>query len=169
MSGDQRLYVGRARALLASAFGSVFFVPNARNRRWFHNIEFFAVTFNAIYASVSFVQRIGFSIFSTLVFMSRLDVCVLPSGFEWWDPGYCTYVGLLLTDSYYGNAVMITFARYVRHRARQGSRPPSPRCSTDFSSGTAFPQAPAEGPQGLQWRRSHAAPGQPCRAPQRMV
>jgi len=33
--------------------------------------------------------------------LSRLDMCLMPRGFEFFDPGHRTYVGFLLLDYYY--------------------------------------------------------------------
>ncbi len=45
------------------------------------------------------------------VLMRRLDKTMFMQGWHWSDPGYRTYLAVLLLDSYYSNPVMITFAR----------------------------------------------------------
>jgi hypothetical protein len=43
----------------------------------------------------------------------RLDKSFFIQGFEWFDPGYRTYISCLLLDAYYSNPVLITFIRCV--------------------------------------------------------
>lgn len=42
--------------------------------------------------------------------LSRLDMCMMPRGFEFYDPGHRTYVGFLLLDYYYSNPVFLCAA-----------------------------------------------------------
>ena len=60
-------------------------------------------------ADISFTVRIFFDFSLTL---TRLDKSIFIQGWQWWDPGYKTYVGLLYLDAYYSHPVMITFVRY---------------------------------------------------------
>ncbi len=41
----------------------------------------------------------------------RLDKSFFIQGFEWFDPGYRTYISCLLLDAYYSNPVLVTFVR----------------------------------------------------------
>lgn len=89
------------------------FLPVGRNRRWFHNVEFFFLLFNTIVGSVSLALRFSKTIFYSVIFISRLDTTVMPKGQELNDAGHAVYVGFLLVDHYYGNPIMVTFVRCV--------------------------------------------------------
>ncbi len=49
----------------------------------------------------------------TIIMMGRLDKSFFVQGWEWWDPGYRTFISVLLLDAYYSNPVLMTAVRYV--------------------------------------------------------
>eukprot|EP00043_Microstomoeca_roanoka_P016547 m.169874 g.169874 ORF g.169874 m.169874 type:complete len:1044 (+) comp16480_c0_seq2:91-3222(+) len=84
-----------------------------RNRNWFHNFDFFSFVFNAVAGAFLFIQRFFLTAILSLLFISRLDVTSLPRGYEGWDSSYSVYVGTVVVDAFYGNAVLITFVRLL--------------------------------------------------------
>jgi hypothetical protein len=88
------------------------------NQRLFHNYDFFAFFINIFIGFYSFIIRISFSVVHALLWLSRLDKCALPRGYETEDPGYRTYVGFLLLDYQYSNPVVLTFIQMLQASTR---------------------------------------------------
>lgn len=111
------------RRMLPAGSHTSFPISAPSNRRWFHNVEFFFFLFNALFGLVTFFKRFLWTIFYTLIYVSRLDLTTMPNGRELTDPGYAAYIGALLIDHYYSNACMITFVRLGgNERAMSGLR-----------------------------------------------
>eukprot|EP00051_Salpingoeca_urceolata_P027753 m.483135 g.483135 ORF g.483135 m.483135 type:complete len:1213 (-) comp22795_c0_seq1:125-3763(-) len=84
-----------------------------RNLRVFHNFDFFIFFVNVFLGLYSFVLRICGNLVATLLWISRLDKNMMPRGYEYWDPGYRTYVGFLLLDYHYSNPIAMTFTQQL--------------------------------------------------------
>lgn len=87
---------------------------NIDNRRLYDLVSYFFVFNNLVVGAASVLLRTLKSFFLGLIFLGRLDRCLLMKGFETMDPGYMAYVGTLLVDNAHNNPTMRTFCAVLR-------------------------------------------------------
>eukprot|EP00118_Oscarella_pearsei_P013675 m.111180 g.111180 ORF g.111180 m.111180 type:complete len:465 (+) comp37419_c0_seq11:751-2145(+) len=84
------------------------------NRRLYHSVVFFFVFYNVILGIWSCLLRLIYSLGFGVLFVSRLDLSVLPKGLDMLDPGYKVYVGYLVMDYHHTNPILVSFAYIIR-------------------------------------------------------
>ena len=82
-------YVGDFFNLANSAF---FLCVGVKNRRIFHVFDYLLLLYNIINGLLSFFGRLGKSVAFNIFFVTRLDKCIMTSGWEYWDSAYCCFV-----------------------------------------------------------------------------
>ncbi|XP_041355124.1 receptor for retinol uptake stra6-like [Gigantopelta aegis] len=84
------------------------------NRRLLYTFTYFMFFFNVFLGLVSCLLRILKSIVVGALFMSRLDISVLPQRFQFFDPGFAAYVGYLHVENAHTHPVMFVFIRLMK-------------------------------------------------------
>ncbi|CAC5380464.1 STRA6 [Mytilus coruscus] len=79
------------------------------NIKMFNVLSFFMFFFHVIIGFVSCVSRIMIGLVIGMVSLARIDRCMLPMGFEKYDKGYSTYVGMLMVEVHHRNPVASVF------------------------------------------------------------
>ncbi|KAK7116272.1 stimulated by retinoic acid gene 6 protein-like [Littorina saxatilis] len=82
---------------------------NIDNRRLYEVVSYLLVFSNLVVGLASALLRTLKSFILGVIFLGRLDRCLLMKGFENLDPGYMAYVGTLLVDNAHNNPVMRAF------------------------------------------------------------
>ncbi|XP_076465781.1 stimulated by retinoic acid gene 6 protein-like [Babylonia areolata] len=82
---------------------------NVDNRHLYEVMAYTLVFSNLLVGVASALFRTCKSLVLGLIFLARLDRCLLMRGFESMDPGYMAYVGSLLVDNAHNHPVMRTF------------------------------------------------------------
>ncbi|XP_065837052.1 stimulated by retinoic acid gene 6 protein-like [Oscarella lobularis] len=94
------------------------------NRRLYHSVGFFFFFYNVMLGIWSCLLRLCYSLGLGILFISRLDLSVLPQILEMLDPGYKVYVGYLIMDYHHSNPTLVSFAYIIRKAARKLSPQP---------------------------------------------
>jgi hypothetical protein len=63
-----------------------------KNRRIFHLLDYLLFLYNIMNGLLSFLGRMGKSIAFNIFFVTRLDKCIMTSGWEYWDTAYTCFV-----------------------------------------------------------------------------
>ena len=96
---------------------------SADHRVYFQNYDFFQLSLSLLTGVTEFLLRFVLGLATALLFVGRLDMTLVPRGFEPMDRGYRTFVGALMLDAYYNNPVMLTFVQLLQ-AARPGGAGP---------------------------------------------
>ncbi|KAL5003951.1 hypothetical protein ScPMuIL_017407 [Solemya velum] len=83
------------------------------NRRVFFILVYFMFFYNIFLGFISCLLRILKSVVIGALFMARLDQSTLPRRFEFMDPGFSAYVGLIYTERAHTHPVAIVFTRIL--------------------------------------------------------
>ncbi|XP_076093944.1 stimulated by retinoic acid gene 6 protein-like [Mytilus galloprovincialis] len=79
------------------------------NIKVFNILSFFMFFFHVIIGVVGCLNRIMIGLAIGLISLARLDRCMLPMGFEKYDKGYSTYLGMLMVEVHHRNPVASVF------------------------------------------------------------
>ena len=80
----------------------------------FSHYEYFMTFINAMRGIVSFLfSRLLYPFGFTLLYCTRLDVCVVVQGVEFMDEGHSAYVGMVLADHHHNNPVLVMFVHFL--------------------------------------------------------
>ncbi|XP_043934856.1 stimulated by retinoic acid gene 6 protein-like [Protopterus annectens] len=79
------------------------------NRRLFNNFNYFILFYSVVVGITACIKRLVIGMVVGCVFLSRIDRSILPSGFQSFDSGYSTWVGMLFVDFCHENPVVVTF------------------------------------------------------------
>ncbi|XP_052095156.1 stimulated by retinoic acid gene 6 protein-like [Mytilus californianus] len=79
------------------------------NLKIFNILSFFMFFFHVIIGFISCINRILIGLLIGLVSLARIDKCMLPRGFEKFDKGYSTYIGMLMVEVHHRNPVASVF------------------------------------------------------------
>ncbi|XP_076093948.1 stimulated by retinoic acid gene 6 protein-like [Mytilus galloprovincialis] len=79
------------------------------NLKMFNILSFFMFFFHVIIGFISCLNRILIGLLIGLVSLARIDKCMLPKGFEKFDKGYSTYIGMLMVEVHHRNPVASVF------------------------------------------------------------
>ncbi|KAL7841117.1 hypothetical protein SRHO_G00248080 [Serrasalmus rhombeus] len=110
------------------------------NRKAFHNFNYFFFFYNVILGLGSCVLRLLASAYVSLLLVSRINRTIMPKGYELFDIGYRTWIGMIMTDHYHNNPVMICFCHLLlkgtleRQTAVQGRRQAYSRLNSSSGS-----------------------------------
>ncbi|KAL4640246.1 hypothetical protein GN956_G12232 [Arapaima gigas] len=83
------------------------------NRKAFHNFNYFFFFYNVIMGLSNCVLRLFLSLVLGTWLVSRIDRTIMQRGYEFLDPGYSTWIGMIFADHYHGNPVMICFCHIL--------------------------------------------------------
>ncbi|KAL7856279.1 hypothetical protein AOLI_G00198830 [Acnodon oligacanthus] len=86
------------------------------NRKAFHNFNYFFFFYNVILGVGSCVLRLLVSAYVSLLLVSRINRTIMPKGYELFDIGYRTWIGMIMTDHYHNNPVVICFCHLLLKR-----------------------------------------------------
>ncbi|KPP67161.1 stimulated by retinoic acid protein 6-like, partial [Scleropages formosus] len=108
------------------------------NRKAFHNFNYFFFFYNVIMGLSNCILRLFLSVVVGTWLVSRIDRTIMQRGYEFLDPGYNTWVGMIFADHYHGNPVMICFCHILLNEglARKKRTQPS---YTQFNNEVSVP------------------------------
>lgn len=89
------------------------------NIKAFNVTTFFMFFFHAIIGFFASISRILISVVIGVVSLARIDRCMLPKGFEKYDKGYSTYIGMIMVDVYHRNPIMTVFCDELLSRSKK--------------------------------------------------
>ncbi|XP_065903254.1 stimulated by retinoic acid gene 6 protein-like isoform X2 [Dysidea avara] len=79
------------------------------NRRLFHFYTFFLLFYYMLVGLFKAIQRIIISAALNLLYLSRLDIALTVTGWEWLDKAHSSYISVLKIDANHNNPVMNVF------------------------------------------------------------
>ncbi|KAI4886765.1 hypothetical protein NFI96_000514 [Prochilodus magdalenae] len=82
----------------------------------FHNFNYFFFFYNVILGIWSCVLRLLSSVFVSLLLVSRINRTIMPKGYELLDRGYRVWIGMIMSDHYHSNPVMVCFCHLLLQR-----------------------------------------------------
>ncbi|XP_034157051.2 stimulated by retinoic acid gene 6 protein-like [Pangasianodon hypophthalmus] len=103
-----------------------------KNRKVFHNFNYYLFFFNVIMGVGSCVLRLIRSAVVALMLLPRIERTIMPQGFMKLDASYCTWLGMIITDHYHSNPVLVCFCHLLlKHTLRsvrvdEGVKPEPP-------------------------------------------
>ncbi|KAL6467242.1 hypothetical protein MHYP_G00250460 [Metynnis hypsauchen] len=83
------------------------------NRKAFHNFNYFFFFYNVIMGLSNCILRLLNSCIVGTWLVSRIDRTIMQRGYESMDPGYCTWIGMIMADHYHSNPVMVCFCHLL--------------------------------------------------------
>ncbi|XP_072050873.1 stimulated by retinoic acid gene 6 protein-like [Amphiura filiformis] len=84
------------------------------NRRVFHVSTFLLFFLNVTIGLVSCLMRIIKALIFGLLYIGRMDRCILMRGWELWDTGYRSYLGFLLLEVTHTHPVLVSFCHILQ-------------------------------------------------------
>lgn len=92
------------------------------NRKAFHCFNYFFFFYNVVMGLSNCIIRLLSSVVVGTWLVSRIDRTIMQRGYEHMDPGYGTWVGMIIADHYHTNPVMVCFCQLLVSNAveRQG-------------------------------------------------
>ncbi|XP_022537430.2 STRA6-like [Astyanax mexicanus] len=96
------------------------------NRKAFHNFNYFFFFYNVIMGLSNCILRLLNSCIVGTWLVPRIDRTIMQRGYESMDPGYRTWIGMIMADHYHSNPVMVCFCHLLLSRTleRQASANP---------------------------------------------
>ncbi|XP_026990489.1 stimulated by retinoic acid gene 6 protein-like isoform X2 [Tachysurus fulvidraco] len=91
-----------------------------KNRRAFHNFNYFFFFFNMILGVMNCLLRVIKSAAVGLMLVSRIERTIMPEGFETLDSSYCMWVGMIVADHYHTNPVLVCFCHLLLKHTSEG-------------------------------------------------
>ncbi|XP_060720688.1 stimulated by retinoic acid gene 6 protein-like isoform X2 [Tachysurus vachellii] len=91
-----------------------------KNRRAFHNFNYFFFFFNMILGLMNSLLRVIKSAAVGLMLVSRIERTIMPEGFEKLDSSYCMWVGMIVADHYHTNPVLVCFCHLLLKHTSEG-------------------------------------------------
>ncbi|XP_029467916.1 stimulated by retinoic acid gene 6 protein-like [Rhinatrema bivittatum] len=83
------------------------------NRKAFHNFSYFLFFYNVILGVGACLYRFFCSCILGIWLIARIDRTILQRGYEAYDMGYKTWIGMLYVDHYHNNPVLVTFCHML--------------------------------------------------------
>ncbi|KAM9314431.1 stimulated by retinoic acid gene 6 protein-like [Pholidichthys leucotaenia] len=83
------------------------------NRKAFHCFNYFFLFYNVVVGLATCMLRLLSSIAIGTWLISRIDKTIMQRGYETMDAGYCTWIGMIFTDHYHNNPVMVSFCQIL--------------------------------------------------------
>ncbi|XP_047672088.1 stimulated by retinoic acid gene 6 protein-like [Tachysurus fulvidraco] len=84
-----------------------------KNRKVFHNFNYYLFFFNLILGIGSCVLRVIRSAVVALMLLSRIERTIMPQGFKKLDASHSTWVGMIITDHHHSNPVLVCFCHLL--------------------------------------------------------
>ncbi|XP_058239979.1 stimulated by retinoic acid gene 6 protein-like isoform X1 [Hemibagrus wyckioides] len=91
-----------------------------KNRKAFHNFNYFFFFFNMILGLMNCLLRVIKSLAVGVMLVSRIERSIMPEGFETLDHSYCTWVGMIMADHYHTNPVLVCFCHLLLKHPSEG-------------------------------------------------
>ncbi|XP_058240030.1 stimulated by retinoic acid gene 6 protein-like [Hemibagrus wyckioides] len=92
------------------------------NRKIFHNFNYYLFFFNMILGLGSCVLRVIRSAVVALMLLSRIERTIMPQGFKKLDASHSTWLGMIITDHYHSNPVLVCFCHLLLKHTLQSVR-----------------------------------------------
>ncbi|XP_041435886.1 stimulated by retinoic acid gene 6 protein-like isoform X1 [Xenopus laevis] len=83
------------------------------NRKAFHNFNYFFFFYNVILGLTACLWRLLCSVVLGSWLIGRIDRSILQRGYESWDKGYKTWIGMIYVDHYHTNPVLVSFCNIL--------------------------------------------------------
>uniref|UniRef100_A0AAV2LH86 STRA6-like n=1 Tax=Knipowitschia caucasica TaxID=637954 RepID=A0AAV2LH86_KNICA len=83
------------------------------NRKAFHCFNYFFFFYNVVMGFSNCIFRLLNSVIVGTWLVSRIDRTIMQRGYEHMDPGYRTWVGMIIADHYHTNPVMVCFCQLL--------------------------------------------------------
>uniref|UniRef100_A0A8C6UHI0 STRA6-like n=1 Tax=Neogobius melanostomus TaxID=47308 RepID=A0A8C6UHI0_9GOBI len=83
------------------------------NRKAFHCFNYFFFFYNVVMGVSNCIIRLLSSVVVGTWLVSRIDRTIMQRGYEHMDPGYATWVGMIIADHYHTNPVMVCFCQLL--------------------------------------------------------
>ncbi|XP_072525676.1 stimulated by retinoic acid gene 6 protein-like [Salminus brasiliensis] len=83
------------------------------NRKAFHNFNYFFFFYNVIMGLSNCILRLLNSCIVGTWLVPRIDRTIMQRGYESMDPGYRTWIGMIMADHYHSNPVMVCFCHLL--------------------------------------------------------
>uniref|UniRef100_A0A8C6UR85 STRA6-like n=1 Tax=Neogobius melanostomus TaxID=47308 RepID=A0A8C6UR85_9GOBI len=83
------------------------------NRLAFHCFNYFFFFYNVVMGVSNCIIRLLSSVVVGTWLVSRIDRTIMQRGYEHMDPGYATWVGMIIADHYHTNPVMVCFCQLL--------------------------------------------------------
>ncbi|KAK7929330.1 hypothetical protein WMY93_005725 [Mugilogobius chulae] len=83
------------------------------NRKAFHCFSYFFFFYNVVMGVSNCIIRLFNSVLVGTWLVSRIDRTIMQRGYEHMDPGYSTWVGMIIADHYHTNPVMVCFCQLL--------------------------------------------------------
>lgn len=83
------------------------------NRKAFHCFNYFFFFYNVVMGVSNCIIRLLSSVIVGTWLVSRIDRTIMQRGYEHMDPGYGTWVGMIIADHYHTNPVMVCFCQLL--------------------------------------------------------
>uniref|UniRef100_A0A8C6UGK9 STRA6-like n=1 Tax=Neogobius melanostomus TaxID=47308 RepID=A0A8C6UGK9_9GOBI len=89
------------------------------NRNAFNCFSYFFFFYNVVMGMTGCIIRMMISFMLGTWLVSRIDRTIMQKGYETLDRGYRTWVGMIFTDHYHNNPVMVCFCQLLLSHSRQ--------------------------------------------------
>ncbi|MCI4395119.1 hypothetical protein PGIGA_G00176730 [Pangasianodon gigas] len=90
------------------------------NRRAFNNFTYFFFFYNVIMGLSNCILRLLNSCIVGTWLVPRIDRTIMQRGYEAMDPGYCTWVGMIIADHHHSNPALVCFCHLLlKHTLRR--------------------------------------------------
>ncbi|KAI4886773.1 hypothetical protein NFI96_011976 [Prochilodus magdalenae] len=86
------------------------------NRKVYHNLNYFLFLHNVILGIWTCVLRLLSTAFVCLLLVFQIHQTTMPRGFEALDNGYRVWIGMIMSDHYHSNPVMVCFCHLLLKR-----------------------------------------------------
>lgn len=83
------------------------------NRKAFHCFNYFFFFYNVVMGISNCIFRLLSSVVVGTWLVSRIDRTIMQRGYEHMDPGYGTWVGMIIADHHHTNPVMVCFCQLL--------------------------------------------------------
>ncbi|KAK3507750.1 hypothetical protein QTP70_035081, partial [Hemibagrus guttatus] len=95
---------------------------NGGERKIFHNFNYYLFFFNMILGLGSCVLRVIRSAVVALMLLARIERSIMPQGFKKLDTSHSTWLGMIITDHYHNNPVLVCFCHLLLKHTLQSVR-----------------------------------------------
>ncbi|GAA6091216.1 STRA6-like, partial [Tachysurus ichikawai] len=92
------------------------------NRRAFNSFNYFFFFYNVIMGLSNCILRLINSCIVGTWLVPRIDRTIMQRGYEVMDPGYATWVGMIIADHYHRNPVLLCFCHLLLKHTLQRQR-----------------------------------------------
>ncbi|XP_048360072.1 stimulated by retinoic acid gene 6 protein-like isoform X2 [Sphaerodactylus townsendi] len=89
------------------------------NRKAYQNFTYFLFFYTVVIGLFSCLMRLLRSVAVGTWLIGRIDRTVMPKGYEAWDTGFKTWVGMLLMDHYHTNPCLVFFCHILVTRNKE--------------------------------------------------